>query len=88
MLFRSKSPKILTFYKNASNMGVRSNGVVIVNTNGATGSIPAGISQTFYLGEGFRGKISEFILFNRFLNTEETQAIEQYLAKKWAIKIS
>ena len=82
-----KNPKIMTLYKNSANMGIRTNGAVIVNSNSANAQIPAGWNYTFYFGESFRGKISEFILFNRFLNTEEIREVEQYLSKKWAIRL-
>ncbi len=34
----------------------------------------------------FDGNVGEIIIFNRALKTEERQAVENYLAKKWVIK--
>ena len=36
--------------------------------------------------EYFRGDIAEIVIFNKFLNTEERQAAESYIMKKWSIK--
>jgi len=36
--------------------------------------------------EYFRGDIAELVIFSKFLNTEERQAVEGYIMKKWSIK--
>lgn len=36
----------------------------------------------------FGGDIGEFIMFDRALKSEERKAVEQYLGKKWGIKVS
>jgi prepilin-type N-terminal cleavage/methylation domain-containing protein len=48
------------------------------------------IGSRFYLGNAncfYNGDISELIFFSRALNTEERKSIEQYLSKKYGIKI-
>ena len=89
---RDNVPYIVsTFFNGTNNIGY-------LNTN--TGSTIAG-SPTFnvdrlYLGcrfvnsPGFfyYGHISEVIIFNRGLNTEERLAVNAYLSKKYAIKTS
>jgi prepilin-type N-terminal cleavage/methylation domain-containing protein len=82
-----KNPKIITYFKNGNNLGFRSNGVQLINNNSATSRIPAGSSSSFVIGEGVKGKLAEFIMYNRSLSNDETKDIEQYLAKKWAIKL-
>jgi hypothetical protein len=82
-----KNPKIVTYFKNGNSLGFRSNGVQLVNSNSATSRIPAGLSSSFIIGEGVRGKLAELIMYNRSLNAEETKDIEQYLSKKWSIKL-
>jgi prepilin-type N-terminal cleavage/methylation domain-containing protein len=39
-------------------------------------------------GVNYNGYIGEFIIFSRALKTEERQAVEAYLGKKWKIKVS
>jgi hypothetical protein len=34
----------------------------------------------------FKGDIAELVIFSKFLNTEERQAVEAYIMKKWSIK--
>jgi prepilin-type N-terminal cleavage/methylation domain-containing protein len=36
--------------------------------------------------EYFRGDIAELVIFSKFLSTEERQAVEAYIMKKWSIK--
>ena len=36
--------------------------------------------------EYFKGDIAELVIFSKFLNTEERQAVEAYIMKKWSIK--
>ena len=36
--------------------------------------------------EYFRGDIAELVIFSKFLNTEDRQAVEAYILKKWSIK--
>jgi prepilin-type N-terminal cleavage/methylation domain-containing protein len=43
-----------------------------------------GTGQNVY----YKGNIGEIIIFNRALKTEERRSIEEYLSKKWKIKIS
>jgi len=39
-------------------------------------------------GEYYKGDIAEIIMFSRALSDKDRQAVESYLSKKWAIKIS
>jgi hypothetical protein len=42
-----------------------------------------------YLGSDYyKGDIAEIIMFSRALSDKDRQAVESYLSKKWAIKIS
>jgi len=36
--------------------------------------------------EYFKGDIAELVIFSKFLSTEERQAVEGYIMKKWSIK--
>jgi hypothetical protein len=45
-------------------------------------------SSTDAVSGGFGGNIAELIIFNRALKNEERQAVEDYLGKKWQIKIA
>ena len=61
----------------------------------ATTSFPANNSDSLFVGKHgssdstsgtfFNGSIGEIIIFNRALNKEERQSVEQYLGKKWGI---
>jgi len=89
---RDNNPYIVsTFFNGSNNIGY-------LNSN--TGSLVAG-SPTFtvdrlYIGCRFVntptfyywGHIAEIIIFNRGLNTEERLAVNSYLSKKYAIKVS
>lgn len=81
-----KVPKIITYSKSSTTLSVRTNGVAIASTTGATSSIPPGQTADFLLGNSLAGKIGEFIYFNRTLKNDEIQDIENYLQKKWSIK--
>lgn len=36
----------------------------------------------------YKGNVGEIIIFSRALKTEERRSVEEYLGKKWKIKIS
>ena len=82
-----KNTKIITYFKNGNSLGFRSNGVQLVNNNSATSRIPAGSSSSFFIGGGFKGKLAEFIMYNRSLSNDEMKDIEKYLGKKWGIAV-
>ena len=50
--------------------------------------VPLLIARSSYFGYGYNGYYSEVIFFNRSLRDEERIAIEDYLSKKYAIKIT
>jgi hypothetical protein len=43
---------------------------------------------TLAIGKKYQGEIGEIIMFSKALDVKERQNVEQYIAKKWAIKIS
>jgi len=51
-------------------------------TNGKIGGY-CNVAQALYQGD-----LGEIIIYNRALSDFERQQIEQYLSKKWAIKLS
>ncbi len=75
----------VVIYKNGVNPVTQALGFVENNirpTSVGSNSGCDGVDNYF-----FNGYISEIILYNRNLKTDERQDIEKYLAKKWAIKI-
>ncbi len=42
----------------------------------------------YYVSVYYKGDIAEIIMFSRALSDKDRQAVESYLSKKWAIKIS
>jgi hypothetical protein len=44
--------------------------------------------KTNKIGNAYNGEMAEIILFNRALKNEERQSIEDYLSRKYSIKIS
>ncbi len=67
----------------------------ILRATGA-GRVPANINTALKIGQQkngfatrfFNGYISEIIIYSRTLPTEERKAVENYLSKKWSIKLS
>jgi len=73
------------------------NGVSLLPDGGRsyTETIPTNTDELFYIGDngettGFPwvGYISEIIIYDRALKKEERQSVEDYLAKKYSIKIT
>ena len=60
--------------------------VTTPSSNRASTSINNTIGRTLP-GEFLIGSIGEIIIFDRALNTEERKSIENYLSKKWSIKL-
>lgn len=54
----------------------------------ATGNIYIGGAGPSNAGLEFSGYIAEIIVYNRAVTAEERQEVEQYLGKKWGIKIN
>lgn len=70
------------FYKNGALVStVVSNGMAAA----PSGTMTLGALNT--PGEYYNGMIAEIIIYNRLLKTEERQAVEKYLGKKWGVKI-
>lgn len=73
---------------------LRVNGAIVMSEPSAmNSSLTTTSTATFSIGaangtNNFEGQIAEVIIFNRALKNEERQAVEQYLGKKWGIKIS
>ncbi len=59
----------------------------VASSNRASTAINNTIGVT-YSTEYMNGQIGEIIIFDRALKTEERKSIEQYLGKKWSIKVS
>ena len=64
----------------ASNLPTGLQTAALVSYNGAK----IALYQTYY----YKGDIAEIIMFSRALSDKDRQAVESYLSKKWAIKIS
>ena len=75
----------VAIYKNGANPVTQALGFVTNNIRPASVGSNSGCdgADNFF----FNGYISEIILYNRNLKTDERQDVEKYLAKKWAIKI-
>ncbi|MFZ9470761.1 MAG: hypothetical protein ACO26G_06935, partial [Rickettsiales bacterium] len=87
--------KIISFLKNSNNSDLRINydETVIANSS-ATASVSASLSAPFIVGKFrtnsdyfFNGNIGEIIIFDRALNENERNKIEDYLGEKWGILI-
>ena len=87
--------KIITFLKNGSNVIIKINSSILANSSSANAVIDTSLSSDFVIGKYppdnsyyFKGYIGEFIVFKKSLIDSEIKDIEQYLSKKWAIKIN
>jgi prepilin-type N-terminal cleavage/methylation domain-containing protein len=89
-------PIVISAFRNNANADVRINGSSVVSSSSLSSGVTAGNSV---MGVGcippeidtaytFHGYIGEIIVFDRALKTEERQSVEQYLGKKWGIKIN
>lgn len=74
----------LTLYKNTTTVGslTSTTGLNTVTALRIGASSGGGVGGADYF---FNGKIGEVIFFSRVLKTEERQAIQNYLIKKWSI---
>lgn len=85
-----KKMQIFTFTYNLSTREGFVDGVSkgsVASSNRASTAINNTIGVT-YSTEYMNGQIGEIIIFDRALKTEERKSIEQYLGKKWSIKVS
>jgi len=85
-----KKMQIFTFTYNSSSREGFIDGVSkgsVASSNRASTAINNAIGVTNNI-EYMNGQIGEIIIFDRALKTEERKSIEQYLGKKWSIKVS
>ena len=66
------------------------NGLAVENREGKL-SVLGGATGAGLIGEGinnsfFHGEISEILVYNRVLSTEETALVESYLAQKYGMQ--
>ena len=87
--------KIITFVKNGSNVFIKINSTILANSSSANAVIDTSLSSDFAIGKYppdnfyyFKGYIGEFIVFKKSLTDSEIKDIEQYLSKKWSIKLN
>ncbi len=71
----------VTAEASASTTSQPSQGAALVSYNGAKIALMG-------TAEYYKGDIAEIIMFSRALSDKDRQAVESYLSKKWAIKIS
>ncbi len=87
--------KIITFLKNGSVVKIKINAEILANST-SSATIDMSLSADFSIGKYlpatndyyFYGYIGEFIVFKRALTDAEINEVEQYLSKKWSIKIN
>jgi hypothetical protein len=88
--------KIITFVKNGSNGKVKINSALLTNSSSSNAIIDLSLFGDFSIGKfipavndyNFFGYLGELIIFKRSLTDAEINDVEQYLSKKWAIKIN
>jgi prepilin-type N-terminal cleavage/methylation domain-containing protein len=91
--FNSYPYIISAFRKEATSQLLLNGATAATVTTGGSSTID--LSSAFTLNIGciyngsyhFKGFVGEVITYNRALTTEERQSVEQYLSKKWGIKI-
>ncbi len=77
----------INLYTNGSSTDEITTSSVVMTTVTPSASVTIG-SKTAALFQSFTGLISEIILFDRVLTYEERHSIEEYLGKKWSIKLN
>lgn len=82
---------LVTIVHNTANSFFRVNGVQSPTANAGTNVMNSttrlGGGACTYVFDTFYGYIAEFIIFDRVLKADEYTDIENYLSKKWGIKI-
>ena len=86
--------KIITFVKNGSNVKIKINSALLINSSSSSATMDMSLSADFSIGKFlpdnnyfFLGYIGEFIVFKKALTDAEINDVEKYLSKKWSIKI-
>jgi len=54
----------------------------------ATNLTPLKNVSSLSIGKGYSGEIGEIVAFSRSLKSDERKAVEDYLSKKWSVKIT
>ena len=80
-------PKIITLIKQSNAIFIRVNGETLVN-GVSSGTINTINSDTINIGKQIGTHLGEIITYDHDLKDEEIKAVEAYLYKKWASKIS
>ncbi len=89
----SFEPEIINLNNNntqANNLTIYQNGVQTISGNTSNDE---GANGNFVIGENHNNEqdmdfsVGELIIYDRFLNDEERQSIENYLSKKWGIAL-
>ena len=87
----SSSPEIISVTYFGTNISLFINGMAkTLSTANGTMKEAGGYSFIGSIngGQTWLGKISEIIVFNRKLNIIEQRSVEDYLSKKYSIKVS
>jgi len=83
----AKENKILTFIKTPTQMKFTVN-VNELSISGNTNTTLKSDYQPFRIGEGSNCYLGELIIFDRALTDGEIKEVEDYLSKKWKIKLN
>jgi hypothetical protein len=90
--YTSPIPRIHVFrFNSAVGKTLHVNGSELINqttSNAKTGLVSYNNAQIGRYGSYYEGDIAEIIIFNKHISDNERKDIEQYLSKKWGIKIS
>ena len=80
-------PRIFTFkFDTTSGSKTYINGTL--SGENTTNLAPLTNVNLLSIGKGYSGEIGEVIAFTRSLKTDEKKAVEDYLSKKWSIKLT
>jgi prepilin-type N-terminal cleavage/methylation domain-containing protein len=92
----ANTPYVISAIRKVDTGEIRLNGGSALNSiTTATSTLDTSQSATLWIGCGlndtidapFNGYIGEIIVYNRALKNQERVAVEQYLGKKWGIKV-
>lgn len=61
---------------------------VVANNSGSNGGITKTLGFVNIGNASYKGNIGEIIVFSKALSTTERKSVEQYLSKKWDIKVA
>ena len=79
-------PRISTFLSDSTSKRVFINGTVGATT--ATAALSVATNSGVIGGDSYAGHISEIIIYNRGLSASERNDIQDYLSKKYSIKVT